>query len=262
MECIELFPDKLFLRRNTRFENYSMELFSAQDIRHINEAQWALEYEGESQSECMFLVERWLVAIRYIYNGRGPFVKYRICVDDDSKCARLTDAFQFYNRLSKERKPTFSKETLLPANDLISTIIEMENTSPRTKNAFYFSMTAFRSQYWGDAYLYLVASQEALLSKDTEGKATQTFAKRTASLIRDEYPLSLKKLEDLYNIRSQMIHGKYVPESNSKDNLKTLNTMEMVHFATFRMFLKKQLYASFSEKTSRDLFLSKLNDVI
>jgi hypothetical protein len=116
-----------------------------------------------------------------------------------------------------------------------------------------------------DAYILLICSIESLFSKDKPGGATSAITTRVSSLLNSKPQCSKKDIEDLYEIRSRIIHGNIAGTSFDEDikdrkaNLRNLNHLEHVATECFKEFVEKEFYKNYTDKSTRNNFLGTLN---
>jgi hypothetical protein len=150
-------------------------------------------------------------------------------------------------------------------NKGFQSLIDMDGISIRTHNALYFLYRAFHSIKWMDAYILLVCSLESLFSRDKPGGATSAITTRVSSLLNSKPRCTKKDIEDLYEIRSRIIHGNIAgPEldeavEDREANLENLNHLEYVAIECFKELAENGFYKHYSDKTSRDKFMGTLN---
>lgn len=103
----------------------------------------------------------------------------------------------------------------------------------RSGNAAYFLSMAYRSRKWLESLLFHVCSLETLTSAvEQENGVTQKFTKRINNFIQYDQ----NKLEEIYNVRSELIHGRY-NHIDEKTNLRLHGIAEKVNRQVFRKIL-------------------------
>lgn len=234
-------------------------LFSEQDVRHIkNEAPWTLIYESADIEGYKTKINVLLLAFKIFCKKRYPFIKYRLCRENHAFCRRLNDTIT-YNYSHPRATEKFTADDLDNIKEGFLSLIEMDQVSIRTHNALYFLYRAWHSTQWMDSFILLMCSLESLFSKDKSGGATATITTRVSSLLGSKERCTKKDIEDLYGLRSRMTHGNIRVSDDPGDNLTKLHHLDFVVVECFKTIAIKKMYKHFSDKASRDKFMSTLN---
>jgi hypothetical protein len=105
----------------------------------------------------------------------------------------------------------------------------------------------------------MTAALESLFSKDAPGGATEAIAARVASLLDSAERCTKADVEQLYDLRSAMTHGRIVASDDPGENLAKLEHLEYVANAAFRKLIETRKYTSFRTKAERDAYMGTLN---
>lgn len=234
-------------------------LFSEQDLRHMSEeTAWALVYDDTDIKGFRTKVNLLLLAFKVFCEKRYPFIKYRLCFDDHSLCARLNDSITYNYSFPLTGGP-FVPDDLARIRDGFRSLAEMEHLSTRTHNALYFLYRAWHNTKWMDSFIFMMCALESLFSKDKPGGATATITTRVSSLLGSKPRCTKKDIEDLYELRSRMTHGNIEASDDPGDNLAALNHLEYVTTQSIRSLVEMNFYKEYSNKSSRDKLMSRLN---
>ena len=240
-------------------------LFSEQDIRHMqDEPGFSIVFDKGNVDGYKSLTNLLLMSFKIFCEIRYPFIKYRICKDNPSLCRRLNDPITYNFSFTRTIRP-YSLAEIETINKGFQSLIDMDKISVRTHNALYFLYRAFHSIKWMDAYILLMSSIESLFSKDKPGGATAAITTRVSSLLSNNPRCTKKDIEDLYEIRSRIIHGNITgPDLNEakddeKDKLANLDKLEYVTIECFKELVKSNLYKNYTNKETRDKFMGTLN---
>lgn len=234
-------------------------LFSEQDLRHIaDEAPWALIYESSDIKGYKAKINILLLAFKIFCEKRYPFIKYRLCYENQSLCRRLNDSITYNYSHQRTVKP-FTITDLDCIKEGFLSLIEMDQISIRTHNALYFLYRAWHNTKWMDSFILMMCSLESLFSKDKPGGATAVITTRVSSLLNSKAKCTKSDIEALYDLRSRMTHGNLKASDDPGDNLEKLNHLDFVTVECFRAIADRKLYKEFSDKLSRDRLMSTLN---
>ena len=236
---------------------YRIPLFSEQDVEHMRLAQWALIYEGNDAGGYKAQSNTVLLAFRIFSLQHPPFIKFRLS-EVPEQSTRISQPMTYNYAAQRTRKP-YSEQELEAIRLGFRHIQAMDTISTRTHNALYFLYRAFHSDKWIDSFLLMTSALEALFSKDAPGGATDAISTRVASLLGSADRCTKSNVEELYDLRSSMTHGRIVVSDDPGENLAQLEHLEHVTNASFRKLLETQKYLCFRSKSDRDALMGTLN---
>lgn len=173
------------------------------------------------------------------------FIRYRID-DDRNIVSKIRDDYPFVT--SSDVTSIINDEEFKRVSEIFGGLNFFKNISTRTSNAAYFLGQAYRSRKWLEALLFYVCVLETLTSSaDREGGITEKFVNRIHNFIGYD-KASLKKI---YDIRSELVHGRY--KWNSKDEtLRLFRIAEEVCRSVFmRILSDEKILDSFKNDESR-----------
>ena len=243
-----------------RFEfndRWRLKIFSEQDVEHIRRARWALNYEGDNIKGYKALSNLILMAFRMFSVKYPPFIRYRLCAEP-GESTRINQSMTYNYAFPRERDP-YSFEEMEQIRTAFGHLRTMDATSNRTHNAIYYLFRAFHADKWIDSFLLMTAALESLFSKDAPGGATEAIATRVASLLGSTERCTKADVEQLYDLRSAMTHGRIVASDDPGENLAKLEHLEYVTNAAFRKLIETGKYTMFSTKAERDAYMGTLN---
>jgi hypothetical protein len=133
----------------------------------------------------------------------------------------------------------------------------IDAVSSRTHNAIYFMYGAY-FQARHAAYLFVLLSTvlEALFSKEHGGRATKTICKRASCLLGSRPRCTYEDIEKLYNIRSELVHGRRKIEPGS--NLSAAHELEYVVTECMRKVLSDRIYLIYNDLAGKERFFDEL----
>jgi hypothetical protein len=201
---------------------------SQEDKHHLLQAKRCLlidknKYKPE-QASLLFII-----ACR-ILKPTKVFIRYRVDYENNT-VSKIRDDYPFV--------PTDDVTTTISNNDfnlvlkLYEGIDTFRKINTRTSNASYFIGLAYRTRKWLEGLLFHVCALETLTSSSNqENGMTKKFVNRINYFIGYEKAA----LEKIYNVRSELVHGRYLAESNDK-NLEYYKIAEEVCRSAFRKIL-------------------------
>lgn len=172
-------------------------------------------------------------------------IRYR--VDDERNIvSKIRDDYPFVP--SSDVTSKITNENFKYVSNIYEGLNNFKMINKRTSNASYFVGLAYRSRKWLEALLFHVYALETITSSvDRERGVTEKFAERINKFIGYDKD-ALKKI---YNIRSELIHGRYMAESVD-ENLKHFIIAEEVCRSVFvKILMDKKIMDSFGTDEAR-----------
>jgi len=235
-----------------------VDLFSRQDLQYMDLESWAIVFDDDDIEEYKSKVNLLLLSFRLFSKGKPPFIKYRLCKDDIRLCRRLTSTMTYIHEFENQRLP-YSRDDIEIVDKGFQSLMEMDGVSTRTHNALYFHYLAFQTTHWIPSFMFLMNALEALFSKDKSGGATRTICTRVSSFLGSKSRCKYEDIENLYEIRSRIVHGNLVASKAPGENLKHLEQLRFIAIECMRKFLTEKAYLHFKDKKARDSYFSTFN---
>ncbi len=104
-----------------------------------------------------------------------------------------------------------------------------------------------------------MAAIESLFSKDKSGSATEAIKTRVATLLNQVNGTTKEDIGGLYDLRSQMTHGRIEITDDPKENLQLLAQLQRLLNCCLDIFLDRELFKLYATKKVRDKFMGTLN---
>jgi hypothetical protein len=241
-------------------------LFSEQDLRHMRtEVEWSLIYESEKDENHQksenpshkIKANTLLMAFKIFSEKHYPFIKF-VLSSNHTFCQRLTDTITFNYSHSRRLQP-FNHKDLNQINDGFLSLLEMDKVSIRTHNALYFLYRSWHCGYWTDDFLMMMCALESIFSKDEPGSATSTITNRVSNFLNCSNDFKKRDIENLYDIRSRIMHGNMKIKKSPKENLASLHYLETVTISCFKKIVNEKVYEHFDSKERRDKFMETIS---
>ena len=230
-----------------------IDLFSKQDLNYIKNTIWVIETNKRNSLNISEEINLILIAIK-IFFRKSTYAKYRICKDNILKCRRLTEAQSFTDTESYE---PLEYSDLGKIDYGFECLKEMRSISNRTYNALYFLYRGFYSYQWRDSYIFLICVIESLFSKNTAGGNTNKICKRVSRFI-DDINYNEDKIRNIYNLRSDLIHGRITLDDKSENNIKKVSELEDLVIRIVEKILNEKIYLHYQSDENRSKYLGNL----
>jgi hypothetical protein len=215
---------------------------SEEDRHHLQAAQFCLSIDNN-----MYKPEQ--VSIAFIISCRllkrtRVFIRYRI--DDMMRVSKIRDDYPFVT--SDDVTSTINKLEFGTVSKIFSGLNSFKAISTRTSNALYFIGLAYRSRKWLESLIFHVCALETLTSSsERENRITDKFINRIHNFIGYDK----EELRRIYNIRSELVHGRYKSDSK-EETLVLLRIAEEVCRKVFiKILLDKSNLDSFNNDENR-----------
>jgi hypothetical protein len=239
----------------------NIELFSKFDINYMKQTSWAIVYEHDAIPNYKQRINFLLLSFRIFFEGKTPYIKYRLCLENEQECWRLQTPITFINQMEKDR-PSYSIDDLTMIEKGFANLSEMYEISTRCHNAIYFLFLSFTTIHWTASYLFFMNALEAIFSKDDRGSATKTICTRVSSFLDSKDEKTYKDIENLYNIRSDITHGRIEVNEDPLNNLQKLYKLQTIIILCMKKIVEEKIYIEFKDPTSRNKYLEKFDNKI
>jgi hypothetical protein len=133
-----------------------------------------------------------------------------------------------------------------------------ERNSQRLRNALFFLSRAFNSYHWVGAFLFYMSAAEALFSLDEKGPAKKPICGRATGILNDS-EWGFAAVEELYDVRSRISHGRLEAGRDSTENLRLTAKMEVLVKLCFRRLVEMDALKHYADPEARNLFLGRFD---
>lgn len=232
-----------------------VELFSKRDVKLMERVPWAVVAEAENLEHYKQEVNILLLSFR-IYKLSRVYIKYRLCKEDDSYCTRLNDYLHIVMPNKSNRIITLNDLNIIDKG--FSRLLQMDTISNRTHNAIYFMYRGFCAGKMIDSFLFLMCSIESLFSNEESFGATKTICSRVSKFLDYMSGYEYKDIEELYDLRSKIVHGKVVVEDEIKGKLNILYKLQYVLVECMKKMLNEEIYLIYSDIQNKECYFNDL----
>lgn len=247
---------KYALRRfNPDDEIPNLDLFSKIDVEYMEEPCWAIVAENSDVEKYMQEVNILLLSFK-IYTLSRLFIKYCLCKENETLCSILNDTMQFV--LKDKSSIIISRDNLKAINNGFSNLLQMHNISNRTQNALYFLYRGFHSTKMIDSFMLLMSAIESLFSGEKQGGVTRTICLRVSNFLNNKTRCKYQNIEDLYDLRSKIVHGRVIVNDEIKGHLATLHEFEYVITECMKKMLDNKIYSIYGNVHNKEIYFNKL----
>ena len=231
------------------------DLFSKSDVECMEGECWAIVAENPDVEKYMQEVNILLLSFK-IYTLSRLFIKYCLCKKDKTLCSILNDTMQFVS--PDKSSIIISRDDLKVINNGFSNLLQMHTISNRTQNALYFLYRGFHSKKMLDSFMFLMNAIESLFSDEKRGGVTKTICSRVSNFLNNKTRCKDQNIEDLYDLRSKIVHGRIIVNDEIKGHLATLHELEYVITECMKKMLDKKIYLIYGNVQKKEIYFNKL----
>jgi 2-methylcitrate dehydratase len=243
-------------------EDFSFTLLSKNDIEELKNCRWAINYECAEKEFVLYYrkINILLLAFRILKHA-GVGAKVALCETSRQDYENYWDNWLPALRLKiPSAVKDFSTQELNDIKNTYKTLIDFQNFSFRTKHAVNFLFLAYTSYYWMEVFILLMTSIETLVSPSDEKQITTRIMKRLRGLIKDSDICSKTKLEKLYNLRSNIIHGRVVENTDFEEHKSELNDLQMIVLTAFNKIISTDFSSIYSNEKSKEEYFMQFEN--
>jgi len=230
------------IRNTINLRSLETDALSDRDVFNISQEQLCLEIDRDvidpKEASIAFVISCRLLKRTKI------FIRYRI--DDLKNIVEVRDNYPYVT--SDDATSWIDADEYQTISKLYEGLLRFKRINTRTSNAVYFLSLAYRSWKWIEATIFHVCAMETLTSADAyESGVTNKFKTRINNFIA--YDMS--KLEEIYNVRSELVHGRYSFETLDTNKRLRLIAEEVSRSVFFKLLTNSDLIEAFHDDDSR-----------
>ncbi len=234
------------------------EIFSLRDRTYIRDVSKAVVAESPDPEGYKLDSSLLLMAFRLLAEGNRitPIVKYRL--SEEEKCCSRIEETEMHVRFPGYLYQVYSPGSFPEIDQTYMALRVAEGTSQRLKNAFFFLYRAFNSYQWVDSFLFYMGVIEALFSLDGKGPAKKPVCGRAAAILNARN-WNYDVIEDLYETRSRVAHGRLEAGRDSEENLRLTAKMEVLAKLCLRRLIALDALKHYADPDERNRFLAQFD---
>ena len=243
------------------FQSDSFEIFSKNDVYDIALNHWAFQFKS-TQKQLYKIVKKLnlFLLICRIDSNSSIGIKYVICRNAPHLSDRFSEFWKPALIGSKSGVEHFNTTLLKKLLIRYNRLLDFNSLSTRTAHALNFLLLAYTSYYWMESFILFITSLETLVSPSSENQITSKILKRTVKLINNVEICSKTKLEKLYELRSNIIHGRILVDLNFKEYLDNIQKLQIIVLTAFKTILNKNFKTIYLDEESKENFYTNLEN--
>ena len=184
-------------------------------------------------------------------------IRYRI--DDLRDISIIRDNYPYVT--SDDATNWMAENDYQTISKIYDGLLRFKRINTRTGNAVYFISMAYRSWKWIETLIFHVCALETLTSaSDRERDITEKFKRRISNFIAYDESNTFTinsngddeaKLEEIYNVRSELVHGRYSFETIEKNRSLRLIAEEVCRSVFSKILLSNDCLEAFKNNDTR-----------
>lgn len=232
----------IVLNNDIEVEKFESVNLSEEDKHHLQETQLCLSIDKNIHKPKQVSIA-FIISCRLLKRTK-VFIRYR--VDDLKRVIKIRDDYPFVT--SDDVTSTINDIEFNRISKIFSGLNIFKNISTRTSNAVYFLSLAYRSRKWLESLMFHVCALETLTSSaEREDRITEKFANR----IHNYIGYDKGELKRIYNIRSELVHGRHKWNSEKENFALNRIAEEACRTVFAKILLDKKHMNSFKSDEDR-----------
>ena len=156
---------------------------------------------------------------------------------------------------NEKHSSNFTIESLAIIKDGYLNLKKFRVISARTKHSIQFLYLSYISYYWMQAFILFMVSLETLVSPDIKSdKITSIIINRIWKLIPQKSICSKNQLNKIYDLRSDIVHGKIITDIELKKEMSNLVRLQKVVLSVFKTVMRDNFNTIYSNNKEFEKF--------
>ena len=109
-----------------------------------------------------------------------------------------------------------------------------------------------------ESYILFMTSLETLVSPSIEEGITSKIIKRTRKLINDSKICSKRNINNLYKLRSNIIHGRVLVDLSFKEHQDEMVKLQIIVLKVFEKILSNDFCTIYKNEESKEKFFESI----
>lgn len=236
------------------YEN-DMERVDADDYSTFDQGQLKMKYSWRLRFDCYrkefytFIENINLLMLAFrIFEEADCSFEYILNVSNTHASPKNPDKWKRAIN-TKKHSTSFTIESLKMIKQGYYQLQDFRLVSARTKHSIQFLYLSYISYYWMQAFILYMTSLETLVSPDIiSEKITSIIINRILKLIPDKSICSKTQLNKIYELRSDIVHGKIITDVELKKEMVKLVRLQRVVLSSFKNILKKDFDSIYTNR--------------
>lgn len=250
------------------FDSYSLpkdffnstETFSKMDIERIGYARWGFYFTCRLEDVKLIeiRINLLLLLLRILFYSNAS-CKYYLYLDTNFHILSYKNSDDWKYALANiETDHIASKSDLDNAKLYYGKLLEFYSLNNRTQHAINFLFLSYTSYYWQELFALLFISLETLFSPPKETNITNTIIKRAVAFIDNPQLCSKNKLSKLYELRSDIVHGRIRMNLDFKEKIKDLVFLQKIVLECYKKIITSDLRNIYTSEENKEDYFNKL----
>jgi hypothetical protein len=246
--------------RKFDYEN-NIERVDADDYSNFDHGQlkmrysWGLRFDCTQKELYAFIEDIDLLMLAFrIFDGADCYFKYILNVSNTHSSKKNPDEWK--RAINTEKHSTnFTIESLTKIKEGYLKLQKFRIVSARTRHSIQFLYLGYISYYWMQAFILFMVYLETLVSPDIKSdKITSIIINRIWKLIPKKSICSKNQLNKIYDLRSDIVHGKIITDIELKKEMSNLVRLQRVVLSVFKSVMGNNFNTIYSNNTEFEKF--------
>lgn len=257
--------DYIFFDKNIQLKNFNLkrdypdedvEFFSPYEKREIQTCKWAISLTENKNNHSDYSQKLNLLLLAFrIYFNTDCFVKYKLCRDNIENDMKLHHIF--LKTPSADKIITnFRLEDIVIVDKCFKNIVDLFSISYRTRHALQYLYQGHIEYYAMSALILLFTSVESFYLPEGYVKIKEKLKERIPRFLKDEKIASENIIDELYTLRSDIVHGKIKIDLDMKELYPKLLLLQKILHSTLRTIFDNNLIKIYKSEESKEEFFN------
>jgi len=238
--------------------------FSEDDIERIFRTGWGLYFSCQENQLKKYkeVISLLFLTIR-IFFKKHTGSQYFLCQTNTFLSQKYNEEWK-YAIAEKQIVPREELNDYFTQSDIEELITafnkfkQLWRISNRVRHSIQFLFLGYTTYYWMTSFVSLVTSLETLVSPEKIGDISPYVKKRTVAFIKDSKVCSNSRMDKLYGLRSDIVHGRILVELDFGKEIERLKQLQMIILTFFKKLLEQDFASIYKDEESKEAFFNKI----
>lgn len=238
--------------------------FSEEDRNRILQTMWGLYFSCQENQLKKYkeVINLLFLSIR-IFFKKNTGSQYILCQSNPTLSHKYNEEWK-YAIAEKQIIPEeelndyFTRSNIEELINAFNKLKQFWEVSDRARHSVQFLFLGYTTYYWMASFVLFVTSLETLVSPDIIGDISTYVKKRTVAFIKDTNVCSNNKMDNLYKLRSNIVHGRIRVKLDLDKEIKKIQQLQIIVLTFFKKLLEENFASIYKDEESKEAFLNKI----
>lgn len=235
------------------------DFFSNFEKSQLEECNWCISIKENIGNHDHYsqMLNLLLLSFRVNYNT-NCFIKYKLCPNLSKYDIKLHE-YYFASTSVDSVFSIFRKGDIEIVDTTFCGIVKLYKTSFRTKTSLGFMYLGFTQRYGMAALPLLIIALESFYLPVKHTGIISTLKERVTKFINDSQIANAEIIDEIYKLRSDIIHGKVKTDLSLKELLPKLDMIRNILLMTLKKIIDKNLINIYKDEEHKENYFNTLD---